>query len=382
MNWMRFVNESDAKAVIEIYGTIGGYDYDTWKRINTQKAVQKELNRLKALNTKEIEVRICSYGGFVDHALAIHDALKDHPAKITTVVNSYCASSATIIAMAGDDRKISKNALFLIHHCSSYTGGNDHDLEMELESQRTTNNVIFNIYKEHCVKEDKDLQELFDYNNGKGKWITAQEALDFGFATEIYNETAVPKVAIADRRMLDRLNLPEFPEGHVAEEASPSLLQSIRESIREIIAEFLPTKPQPKENHNNNQTHTEMKKFKAVFACLTLLFAFKADQDYNPDVGHTFTDSEMQDLEKQLQALADLKEAHSKLEADKESADEKLAELTANVETLTAERDDYKTKYENAPASGTPVSGSDAKEDAFQKYIDESPIYKKVDELI
>jgi len=82
--FMRFVSETEEEAVIEIYGTIGGWNWEEWKRINTIESISKELNRLKELNTKKITVKINSYGGDCNHALAIYDALVDHSAKIIT----------------------------------------------------------------------------------------------------------------------------------------------------------------------------------------------------------------------------------------------------------------------------------------------------------
>lgn len=375
--FMNFVDESSEKAVIEIYGTIGGYDYDTWKKINTINIMRRELNRLKELNTKNIEVRICSYGGCVDHALAIHDALRDHTAKITTVVNSYCASAATVIAMAGDVRKISKNALFLIHQCSSSVWGNAHDLEMELESQRTTNEVIYNIYKEHCAKDEKELRELFDYDNGNGKWLTAQEVLDYGFATEIYNEdkATTAKAASIDRRMMDKLHLPPFPAGYEQPEEKTFNVRELASALGTELKEFFKPK---NSNQNINQNQIVMTKFNAKFACLSLLFAAMADTDYDPEKGQSFTDAQMNELEKQLKELADLKDKFTKLEADKKASDEKVTALTAENKTITAERDSYKAKYEAAPALTNPVNGKDGKETTFEDSMDNDPYYQSI----
>ena len=374
-NTIRFLNETSETAVIEIYGTIGGFDWKEWKEKNTIEQMAKELNRLKELKTKNIEVRICSYGGYVDHALAIHDALKDHPAKITTVVNSYCASSATIIAQAGDVRKISKNALYLIHKCSSYIRGNEHDLEMELESQRTTNETIYNIYKEHCTKTETELKELFNYNNGNGKWLSVQEVLDFGFADEIYNENSSAKAASIDRRMLNRFCLPEIPEGYEIEEKFN--FKDFAEKFKAEIIEFI------KPTHQNiNQNQTEMNKFSAKFACLALLLTAIADSDYDPEKGQLLTDEQLQDLDKNLNEFKTLKENFSKLEDEKKKADETIAEQKTTIENLTQERDSYKTKYENAPGKPAPIAGIDPSQSSFEETIENDEYYKEINKTL
>lgn len=358
-NTIRFLNESETNAVIEIYGTIGGYDYETWKQKNTFESMQKELNRLKELNTQNIEVRICSYGGYVDHALAIHDALADHPAKITTVVNSYCASAATIIAMAGDVRKISKNALFLIHKCSSYVWGNESDLSAELESQKTTNSVIYNIYKDKCKKTDAELKELFDYNSGQGKWITAQEVLVFGFATEIYNEQQSAKAASLDYRMMNILNLPPLPEQQT------NNADTIADTVFARIKEFFNPK---NSNPINNQKQQTMSVFNEKFVALAALFVITAD--YDPAKGHTFTDDELKVLNDKMNELSQFTDKLAK-------AEDKITAKDAEIATITASRDDYKAKYEKGTKTSTSVNASDPTH-SFEDSIENDDYYKSI----
>ena len=187
------------KARIEIDGTIGGFNWEEGKRKNTGTDIRKQLEEIDNLKVDEIEVLITSLGGYVDEALQIHDALKSHPAKITTIVQGFCASAATVIACAGDTRIISPNALYLIHKCmTNVWDANENALEAELEAQRTVNDTILNIYKGVLKKDEAELRALFEANNGNGKWITAEEALAFGFATDIQefdNDKAVKNMA-------------------------------------------------------------------------------------------------------------------------------------------------------------------------------------------
>ena len=137
---IRFLNENTDEAVIEIYGQIGYEGWDREDDENTARLMSGELDRIKALNAKRITVKINSLGGDVNHALAIHDLLAEHPALVTTQINGLCASAATIVAMAGKERRMSKNALFLIHQCSAYVGrANQEQLAQELETQKTVN---------------------------------------------------------------------------------------------------------------------------------------------------------------------------------------------------------------------------------------------------
>src|SRR6266536_2578100 len=59
------------------------------------------LAELKALDVKQIDVRINSPGGDVWDGLAIYNSLRDHPAAVTTYVDGLAASAASIIVQAG-----------------------------------------------------------------------------------------------------------------------------------------------------------------------------------------------------------------------------------------------------------------------------------------
>lgn len=341
------------KARIEIDGTIGGYDWDTWKRINTGKSIRKQLKEISELDVDEIEVLITSLGGYVDDALQIHDALKSHPAKVTTIVQGFCASAATVIACAGDRRIISPNALYLIHKCmSDVWDANENDLEAELDGQRTINGTIMNIYRGVLKKEEADLVSLFNANDGDGKWITAEDALAFGFATEIQDfDDNEKKPATAMARFLNH--------------------------ARAVFPDQNKYKPNP----------TQMKKVLLSFALLGALLAFKDDAEYDEKEGLQLNPDQLRTLEDTLQAYDDLKTKASATESDLQGAKDALATAEATIAdkdaliaTLTAERDDYKAKYENAPATVPGVNGKDVNPEPVD--VTDNPVYDELEKFL
>lgn len=387
------------RAVIDIDGTIGGWDWDSWERINTGKLIRKALRDLKGV--KEIEVRITSLGGDVDQALQIHDALQDHPAKVITIINGFCASAATIIALAGDVRRISRNAVYLIHKCSSYVGGNQHDLEMELESQKTVNEVLLDMYRAVNKKTEQELLDLFEYDNGHGKWINAQEVVDFGFCTEIYNNDTGDPASLANKPMVNmadfkRLEYPAFPSDfahveygmhlipvEVPEDTEPNneetLMNKIITRARELFAPRMDVTP----DNSINQNKEEMKKFNILFPLLALCLVGFANQDYDPEKGVSLTDQDLKDVEAKMKELFDaktaLEQAKATLEQEKAALEQDKANLQQSVTTLTAERDNYKAKYENKPADVPAVNGKDAKldEQSIEDYVKNNPVYQQ-----
>ena len=334
--FLNITKPADRKARIEIDGTIG-FDWDNMEPKNTGADIRRQLDELSALDVDEIEVLITSMGGYVNDALQIHDALKEHKAKVTTIVQGFCASGATIIACAGDERIISPNALYLIHKCmSSLCDANENTLESELEEQRAVNGVILNIYKGVLRKDEADLLALFEANNGSGKWITAEEALAFGFATGIQDfDTDDKKPATAMARFLNH-----------ARACMPGMNS------------YQPTPP------------ANMKKILMSFAMLGALLSVKEDAEYDEKEGLRLTPEQLRTVEDTLKAYAGLKAKASQTESDLQgakdalaTAEQSIADKDALIATLTAERDDYKAKYGNAPATVPGVNGADVVSD-------------------
>jgi len=77
-------NEANETAVIDINGYIGRSWWEDQTEENSLQRIAKALKDIKDLNAKAITVNIFSLGGDVHHAFAIHDALQQHPAVVTT----------------------------------------------------------------------------------------------------------------------------------------------------------------------------------------------------------------------------------------------------------------------------------------------------------
>lgn len=178
-------NDASENVVIDIHGEIGG---SWWNEGVTFDDVKDQLKDI-AKSDKKILVRICSLGGSVDEALAIFELLHSMKERVTTECYGRCASAATLIAMAGDTRKMSRYALFLIHKCWSGVVGNENVLEEQLEMQRATNSRMVAIYTDRTGAKQEDIEALMERNNGDGAWLTSDECLEYGFMTEEVKST-------------------------------------------------------------------------------------------------------------------------------------------------------------------------------------------------
>ena len=182
------ITTSERTADINIYGTITSnaevinrwYDADTGAV--SARGIVQEINDL---DVDTINVYINSYGGEVAEALAIYSALKRHSASVHTFCDGFACSAATIIFCAGDVRTMGSIAVMMIHNCMSYLGyANSEAMRKAAEDNDKINQSSINAYMAVVnISQDK-LQELMD----NATWMTAQECLDYGFATEIADQ--------------------------------------------------------------------------------------------------------------------------------------------------------------------------------------------------
>lgn len=224
---MAMAKTGEKSAELTIEGEIGWYEFDGENLIsNTAPAIRRQLNELMEMDVDEITVNIHSPGGFVDDALAIHDALAAHPATITTRVTGFTASAATVIAQAASPgrRLISANAMYLVHEAWGMGWGTSTEILRYVEMLDTLNDTMAALYaKRASSKEDKDkYRAIMAENEGGGKWITAEKAVELGFADESYEPMAaaasVSQAALATFRAMGV----SLPEGAVIEEPAPA----------------------------------------------------------------------------------------------------------------------------------------------------------------
>lgn len=119
----------------------------------------------------EVVVHISSYGGDAFAGIAIYNLLKDSGKKITTQIDSIGASSASIIAMAGEQIVFSTGAQLMIHNPSTMCWGDKAEFEKTIASLEKCKSAIIDIYNTHAV-EGVNYAELMSAET----WMNAELA--------------------------------------------------------------------------------------------------------------------------------------------------------------------------------------------------------------
>lgn len=160
-----------------LYGTIGSGTW--WGDEVTPKQFREDLEALGDVD--EIRVFINSDGGDMFAGQAIHSMLKRHKAKVTVYVDGLAASIASVVAMAGDTVYMPKNAMMMIHNPWTIAVGNADDFRKLADDMDKIRESLIVAYREKSGLEREKIIEMMDAET----WMTAEEAVELGFADEI-----------------------------------------------------------------------------------------------------------------------------------------------------------------------------------------------------
>jgi ATP-dependent Clp protease, protease subunit len=167
-----------AKFNIDILGEIS-------ESVNSYNVVQKEINNAKG---KELNLVISSGGGSVTEGMAIADLIANYPEETTATGIGLVASIATVVLLSADKVKMTENAFMMIHRPWSYTMGNAAELEATAELLDKMEAKLLDIYTASVIKRkgsQDNLENKITQMMAAETWLTAQEALEFGFIDEI-----------------------------------------------------------------------------------------------------------------------------------------------------------------------------------------------------
>ena len=171
------VQSSNDQATVYVYDVID----DLWG-INADNFA-REIN---ALNVSTLHVRINSPGGDVFTARAMQTTLSQHPAAVIAHVDGLAASAATFLAMAASKVHISEGAFFMIHKSWAFTVGNAEELRTQANLMDVVDSNIANDYSRRTGINYQEVLRMMDDET----WLSAQQAVDKGFADEVISIVA------------------------------------------------------------------------------------------------------------------------------------------------------------------------------------------------
>ena len=196
---------------ISLKGYVGGYDFDR----NTVDSV------LAKNDGKEVNVLIDSLGGSLATGLSISAAFKNH-GNVNVHFVGLNASAATIASLGAAHISIDAGAMYLVHQCSMafFEWGSLNSAQfatliadcekIKADLDKLDLNVA-QLYAARCKRPTADLLALMKV----GGWLSAKEALDWGFVDEItdLDDEPAPKLtdALASAMASEGMPIPNIP---------------------------------------------------------------------------------------------------------------------------------------------------------------------------
>ncbi len=132
-------------------------------------------------DVEKLIVHIHSPGGDVDEGFGIHDILVASGKEIETRIEGLCASIATVIALAGSTRQITENSEFMIHNPWGGFQGDADELQKYTDHMKDVEKKVIDFYAKKTGTGKKVLDDMMKEES----WLTAKQALELGFVTEI-----------------------------------------------------------------------------------------------------------------------------------------------------------------------------------------------------
>lgn len=323
-----------------IKGTIGRW----WDGTEAQSV----WDFLNAHEGQEVNIAVCSPGGYVADGLEMYHAIRQH-GKVNLTIVGITASIATVLAMAAAKVKMAKQAVILIHNSSTlvaeWSSCNKEKLDaiiQKLSKERadldTIDKLIASIYADKCGKKEKDIADLMT----KANYINAEDALKLGLIDEIV-DTPETKRASQDfsnhfTNYITQYGLPALPQTNDSAQALSAVIDdkgNPAESFLQKTVQKIQGMLHIKDNTADNKTSmTKNDAYKLIMACIAV-------ESLNADDKGSITLSA-----EQLQAIEDKLAQHEQdvqtANSEKETAQNKVSELQETIKQKDSEIENLK----------------------------------------
>ena len=317
---------------LHLKGFVGGFDFDA-------DYVDYILSKHEG---KEVHVLIDSLGGRSNTALSIFSAFKRH-GNVNVHFVGMNASAATIASLGAKHITMDASAMYLVHKCSvgffEWGQLNSDGLQAlidNIEHQKADLDKldanIAQMYATRCKKEPSELLDLMK----AGGWLTAQEALAWGFVDELtdYEDEEAPVLTdtMANAMSAAGIPIPNLPNMKFAQQE-----QSAFAKFMSLLTQYFTNSKKNEFINSQTSTSNPMKKIFtsicAILACEHLL---------SNEGKITLDDAQLNSIESAIsrdkQTINDLNAQIETLKTEKQTLADAKAQLEAEKQTLVSEK--------------------------------------------
>jgi ATP-dependent protease ClpP protease subunit len=320
---------------LKLKGTVGYWDFN-------KNVVDQVLDKM---HDQEVHVLIDSLGGSVADALSISSAFANH-GNVHVHYRGMNASAATISSMGAKHISIDASALYLVHKCSflifEWDALNADELLAKAEEYKKKaadaekiDITIATMYAKRCKKPMNELKALM----AEDKWLTAQEAKEWGFVDEIIDECEQVHLTASVATAMASEGMP-VPEGIEVE--ADGFIARIVETLTKVFGkkdgarsttESAPVAAAaPPVKENTNPIQSVMKK-NLVFVAAILAAIQSTLPEANEEGKYPLEEPALDALEK---ALADADKAGKDKDTKIQDLEKQIADQKAAIDAKDA----------------------------------------------
>jgi len=312
------VNEKKDSAEILIYGVIGSSFWD-----EESVSAKSFIKDFKALRSKfsSITIRLNTPGGSVWDGLPIYNeistAIRDG-FDIKIIVDGIAYSMGAYFAISSKNTQAYQNSILMFHSAIGGVMGNKNDLiDASKQLVIIEDNIADRMAEMSGSSKDEILKTYFD---GRDHFLSAKEAFDLGFISEVINENSSAKMPnnVLEMKMSDIYAFYEsknlFP--------SPGTSKYFFAKVSNLL------------NRNSNQnSQTDMNKETQV--AINVLLGIDMDADDKKTVE---TVKNIIEQKKTIeQELIGLKEANESLKTQNSNLSQQITAKDTEIANLNAE---------------------------------------------
>ena len=215
------------------------------------------------VDTPNLTVRINSYGGDVSEGLAIYSLLSEFKGHLTTIVDGFACSAASVVFMAGQERIVPENGLLMIHNAWTEAKGDSNRMKKVAEDLEKITRPSIDIYVNKTKLTEEEIKAKMD----KEEWITSQEAYEWGFSTTqerkkedkqaveadfVYNLVMKNKELQVENEELKEKNSVEKFKDTIKEATKEALKEKLGEQGKILLSDFFVNDIKEKQNKKDS----------------------------------------------------------------------------------------------------------------------------------
>lgn len=179
------LSDENGRAVIRIFEEIGHAGV-------TAKAL---AGMLSEAGSRPVTLQVNSPGGEVWEGVAMYNLLREHRQPVRAEVLSVAASAASVLIMAADDIRIARNARVMIHCAWILALGNAEGLREAADLLEQIDGDLARTYAERTGQDVEAVMAMMREET----WLSADQAVEHGFADRLLDREADPEPVPANR---------------------------------------------------------------------------------------------------------------------------------------------------------------------------------------